>query len=426
MNKKLDKATYILSGPVEFELKSGKIFSIGKKITLGEKIFVPEGKRIPLEVIEPSEILLDKEVELPSLPTRTIPDDWDKVVDYLINEKKSSKTNVSILIFGEVDTGKTFFSTYLTNRFIENQLKVSVLDCDTGQSDIGLPGSLGLAIFKTPVLFMADTKPDLLAFVGSHSPSEHFLHYTSGFVKTVNYGIKNSDILIIDTPGWVQSDGGRALRRAEIEILQGLDTNYFIVLLQRGNELEHLIKGIPKNRVIRLTVSKKASPTSVEERKKLREFVYKKYFVNAKELELSFEKIFTDRAYLLSGQEIKQKVLENKVCWIERLSGWEGIFVVTKEDLSETEIDQIKNCLNVHRAIVTVQKNYIGIVCALLDENCDVIGFCVIKNIDFVNKKFVILTPEYSLKDKIKGIQFGSIKITFNGEENGFVEPGTV
>jgi polynucleotide 5'-hydroxyl-kinase GRC3/NOL9 len=425
MNKKLDKGVYIISGPVEFELKLGKIFSIGKKIVEGEKIFVPEGKRIPLEVTETSEILLEKDVELTFLSSRTIPDDWDKVVDYIISQKKKFNKPVSLLVFGEVDTGKTFFSTYLTNRFIEHKLSVSVLDCDTGQSDIGLPGSLGLAVFKEPILFMADTKPDSLAFLGSHSPSEHFLHYASGFVKTVNYGIKNSDILIIDTPGWVQSDGGRALRRTEIEILQGLDTNYFVVLLQRGDELEHLVKGLKEEKIVRLTVSKKASPTSVEERKKLREFIYKKYFVDAKSIELDFDKIFTDRGYLLSGEEIKEKVLDKKVVWIERLSNWEGIFVVGKQLLVE-EVETIKSKLNVRRAIVTTEDNYIGMVSALLDENCDVVGFCMIEKVDFVNKKFVILTPEYNLKDKIKGIQFGSIKIKSSGEENGFVEPGTV
>lgn len=292
MNKKVFPATYIVGGPLEIVLKSGEVYTIGKRIKEKEKIFIPEGKRIPLEVVRDAEIEFSRDVELNSLPKRTIPEDWDSVVRYIMEKKINT-----LLIFGEVDTGKTFFSTYLTNKLVENSLRVSVLDCDTGQSDIGLPGSLGVTVFKEPVLFMPDVEPDGLFFVGSHSPSEHLLHYSAGFVKMVNFGLKNSDVVIIDTPGWVQSDGGRALRRTEIEILQGLDTNYCVVLLQRANELEHLVKGILAERIIRLTVSKKASPTSVEERQKLREFIYKRYFTNSKIVDFSFGEIFTDRSY---------------------------------------------------------------------------------------------------------------------------------
>ncbi len=421
MNKKLEKSVYIISGPVEFELKQGEVISIGKKILVGEKIFVPEGKRIPLEVYTESQIELNRETKVEQITTRTIPDDWDKVVDYVVNNKINS-----LLVFGEVDTGKTFFSTYLTNRFLENKLKVSVLDCDTGQSDIGLPGSLGLAVFKEQVLFMSDTKPDALAFLGSHSPSEHFLHYASGFVKMVNYGLKNSDIVIIDTPGWVQTDGGRALRKTEIELLQGLGTNYCIILLQRERELEHLVKGLKKSQIIRLTVSKKASLTSVDERKKLREFMYTKYFKNAHTVEYDFENIFTDRGYFLSGEEVNQKVLDKKVLWIERLSNWEGLFVIARKELTSLEIEKIKKKLNVKRIITTTENNYVGMVSALLDENHEVIGFAIIEKVDFDNKKIFLRTPIYNKKECIKGIQFGSIKVTFLGQENGFVEPGTV
>lgn len=421
MNKKVFPATYIVGGPLEIVLKSGEVYTIGKRIKEKEKIFIPEGKRIPLEVVRDAEIEFSRDVELNSLPKRTIPEDWDSVVRYIMEKKINT-----LLIFGEVDTGKTFFSTYLTNKLVENSLRVSVLDCDTGQSDIGLPGSLGVTVFKEPVLFMPDVEPDGLFFVGSHSPSEHLLHYSAGFVKMVNFGLKNSDVVIIDTPGWVQSDGGRALRRTEIEILQGLDTNYCVVLLQRANELEHLVKGILAERIIRLTVSKKASPTSVEERQKLREFIYKRYFTNSKIVDFSFGEIFTDRSYFLSGFEIDVKKFGKNIVWVERLSNWEGVFVVSEKELKKAAIEKLKKQLGVGRVLVSTKQNYQGIVCALLNSSCDVIGFCMIEDIDFLNKKIYIRTPLYSSKDKIKGIQFGSIRVNSLGEESGFVVPGTV
>lgn len=420
ITKQLSNGIYIVSGPVNFVLNSGKISSIGKPLAIKEHIFIPEGKRIPLEVLENSIIELDKDIELTYLTSRTIPEDWDKVVNYVIENKIDT-----LLIFGEVDTGKTFFSTYLTNKFINNKLKVSVLDCDTGQSDIGPPGCLGLAVFDNYVLFMTEKQPQKLYFIGSHSPSEHFLHYLCGFVKLVNFAKTNSDVLIIDTPGWVQGDGGRLLRKTEIELLSSLDRNFCVILLQRGDELEHLVKGLKEQQIIRLTVSKKASPTSVDERKKLREFVYKKYFSNSKRIELEFDKIVTDRSYFLTGKKI-DKYPTTEILWAEKLSGWEGVYIVSSKVLTETEINRLKKFYNTTKIRNVSAEEFKNVVVALLDINFEVLGLGIIETIDFANQKIVVSTPITSSYKKIKIVQFGSLKVKPTAEENGFVEPGLI
>ncbi len=416
MQKDFKKGVYIISGPNKIKLLSGKVISIAKNFELGEEIFIPEGKRIPLEIEVDSNIELSDEKLISFIQTSTIPEDWDRVVNYLIYEKINA-----LIIFGEVDTGKTFFSTYLTNKLISNNLKPSVLDCDTGQSDIGPPSTLGIAIFNKPILFMTEVKPEKLYFVGSHSPSEHFLHYICGFTKLVNYGLKNSDIVIIDTPGWVLGDGGRMLRNSELEILSALETNYVVVLLQRNQEIEHLVKSIPQKKVIRLTVSKKASPTSVEERKKLREFVYKKYFSNIDTLELNFDKIFTDRVYFLTGQRLNKK---GNLLWVEKLSGFEGLYVVSENKLSDREIEKVKKLYDVKKVKNVSKDEFKNVLVALLDQEGEFICLGIIKDIDFLKQKIYILYPKkYSVRN-LKIIQFGSLKISPKIEESGFVEPG--
>lgn len=416
---KVEKGVYILSGPVSIKVVSGEVESIAKKIMIAEEVFIPEGKRIPIEVINDAEIEFDRKIKLERLPSRTIPSDWDKVVEFLISEKINA-----LIIFGEVDTGKTFFSTYLTNKLISYKIKPSVLDCDTGQSDIGPPSTLGIAVFDNPILFMTEVKPNKLYFVGSHSPSEHFLHYICGFTKLVNYGLKVSDIVIIDTPGWVLGDGGRMLRKSELEILDALETNYAVILLQRENEIEHLVKTVPKQKVIRLTVSKKASPTSADERKKLREFVYKKYFKELEIVELNFNSIVTDRVYFLTGQRIENKFKNLGVLWIELLPRFEGLYVVSKKNLSERDLEKIKNVYSVKKIRNITKDEFKNVMVALLDQNHEFICLGVVKDIDFEKQKIYILYPNvYDLK-KAKIVQFGSLKLNENIQENGFVEPG--
>ncbi len=418
MQKDLKKGVYIISGPNKIKLLSGEVVSIAKKFAVGEEVFIPEGKRIPIEAETNSKIEISDEKLVSFLPSSTIPDDWSKVVDYLISKKINA-----LIIFGEVDTGKTFFSTYLTNKLISNNIIPSVLDCDTGQSDIGPPSTLGIAVFKKPILFMTEAEPEKLYFVGSHSPSEHFLHYICGFTKLVNYGLKNSDIVIIDTPGWVLGDGGRMLRNSELEILSALGTNYAVILLQRNNEIEHLVKSIPRKRVIRLTVSKKASPTSVDERKKLREFVYKKYFSsNIDILELDFDKIFTDRVYFLTGQRVENK--KDFLLWAERLPGFEGLYLVTESKLSDKEMEKVKRLYDVKKIKNVIKDEFKNVVVALLDQDKEFICLGIIKDIDFLKQKIYILYPSKHNVKNVKIIQFGSLKLSFEIEENGFVEPG--
>lgn len=419
MQKKLPQGVYILSGPNKIKLISGEIISIAKKFIVNEEIYIPEGKRIPLEVELPSVIEIDNENLLASIQSRTIPYDWDKVVEYIILNKINA-----LIIFGEVDTGKTFFSTYLTNKLITNKIKPSVLDCDTGQSDIGPPSTLGLAIFDKPILFMTETKPEKLYFVGSHSPSEHFLHYICGFTKLVNYGLKKSDIVVIDTPGWVLGDGGRMLRNSEIEILSALETNYAVILLQRDKEIEHLVRSLPQQKVIRLTVSKKASPTSVEERKKLREFVYKKYFSKVDKIEYKFDDIFTDRVYFLTGEIVENNLNNSNVLWIEKLSGFEGLYVVSQKILSDKEIEFLRKTYNTQKIRNVVEKEFRNVIVGLLNKENDLICLGVIEKIDFKNKKISIFYPKGNNVEDVKIIQFGSLKLTPEAEENGFVEPG--
>lgn len=417
----IKKGVYLASGPLNLKFIKGEIESIGKKFIVSEKVFIPEGKRIPLEVNSESEIELDDVSKITELPSRTIPEDWDKVVKLLISEKINT-----VIIFGEVDTGKTFFSTYITNKLLSCNVKPSVLDCDTGQSDIGPPSTLGIAVFETPILFMTEVKPTKLYFVGSHSPAEHFLYYLCGFTKLLNFGLKNSDIVIVDTPGWVLGDGGRMLRKSELEILTALNTNYAVILLQRNDEIEHLVKSVPQERVIRLTVSKKASPTSTDERKKLREFVYKKYFFDLDKFELSFDKIFTDRVYFLTGKKLENKTKIKKIKWLELLPGFEGLYVVSDTPLTEKEEEILKKNYGVKKVKNATINDFRNTIVALLDSEFEVICLAIVEDIEFSKTKIRLLYPKGHNVEQTKVIQFGSLKLTSEAKECGFVEPGVL
>lgn len=401
---------YILKGPGKVGIKRGRIEAVGKSVKNGEEVLVPLGKSIPLEVKEEStlSIEIEKPGEIRRIRERTIPSSWDNLVKRIVREKART-----ILVLGEVDTGKSFFATYLANRLLEKGVMPAVLDGDPGQSDVSIPGTLGLAVLKKQVVFLTEASTSAIYFVGSHSPGLHFLPTIVGIKRLAEAGLKKANTVIINTTGWVQSDGGRALKRAKIEILYP----EIIVLLQRTDELEHLIKGYAPKKIVRINVSKKASFTSAEDRKKLREMPSTRYFKGARKIRLSLERIATDRCYFGTGKEMKIP----GTLYAERLSGFEGTLVVTKKPLPQEKLNVLSKKLGNIRNIVAGDEK--GILVGLLDEKGDTLGMGRIEEIDYKKKGVLLSTP---VKDggRIKIIQFGSLRITPEGREAGFVSPG--
>jgi len=415
MNLKLNKGDiYLFKGPCLLKINKGKFEAVGKTLESPDEVRIPKGKSIPVETLIDGELLLEfgEGGEREHLSQRTIPDSWGRLAEQL------GKQRVRIvLILGQTDTGKTFFSSYLANKLLSYGLKAGILDCDTGQSDIGPPGTIGLAVLDSPIVFPGDVEPTALYFTGSNSPAFHFMPSLVGLKRLVDRGLTLVDILIIDTPGWVHGDRARALHRSEIEML----SPDVIILLQRSDELEHLVKNYPQEKIVRLLVEKGPLSRNHEERKGLRETMYKKYFKGADYIEMDLDEIQTDRAYFKTGKEIKLEGIE--YLWAERLSGLEGILVVTEEPLSEEESIMVKREAGVYNLKNILAGNEKNLVVGLLDSMGEVLSIGIIDRIDYKSREIKIFTPVKD-KGKIRTIQFGSLRLTPEGIEAGFVEPG--
>lgn len=416
MNLNIKKGDfYLLNGPAKVFVDSGLLECIAAPVSKGEYINVPVGKKVPLLGIKASKVTIDaKDKQVTKMEHSTIPAEWDDLAEKIAEEKKKNKL-YKILVLGEVDTGKTFFSTYLANRLLSKIGKTAILDTDTGQSDIGCPGCFGMLVLKKPEVFLADLEPTHQYMLGAHSSNLHFTIALSGLVHMLNKAEKDAEVLIIDTTGWVQFDGGRAVKKAKLDIVNPDK----VVLMQRGNELEHLVKHLPAEKVVRLPVSKKASETSQMDRKALRELVSRRYFKGAKEFKIPFKQVFTDRCFLKTGTKIELQ----GALWAEKLSGFEGTLVVTDKPITDSMKKKWPKDLGFVRNFIAGNEK--GILTALLDENQDVLAIARLVAFDFASEKFVVQSTYKGDKKKIKGIQFGSLKVTKEGNEAGFIEPGS-
>lgn len=69
--------------------------------------------------------------------------EWCDVLNSLEKEK-----GIAILL-GTTDTGKSTLSKFLITHLCQMGLKIALVDADIGQSLLGLPTTIGLALFES-------------------------------------------------------------------------------------------------------------------------------------------------------------------------------------------------------------------------------------------------------------------------------------
>jgi polynucleotide 5'-hydroxyl-kinase GRC3/NOL9 len=121
----------------------------------------------------------------------------------LINDLKT----ITVILIGDVDTGKSTLSTYLVNMALAYELKPCIVDADIGQGDLAPPTAIGAAAPSKQIVDLRDVCANLFEFVGSISPAgiEHFM--TMKLRSIVERSSQLGNIIIINTDGYVRNSG---------------------------------------------------------------------------------------------------------------------------------------------------------------------------------------------------------------------------
>ena len=138
----------------------------------------------------------------------------------------------TVMVIGRSDTGKTTLARYLFHQLCRHYGQVGFLDCDVGQSTLGLPTTMTLAL-------SAISGEAFSYFTGSTSPRGHMLPTMVGARKLQEKAQEmGAEAIVVDTTGLVdRAAGGGALKHWKIELLQPSA----LMSLARGSELEHIL-----------------------------------------------------------------------------------------------------------------------------------------------------------------------------------------
>jgi len=295
----------------------------------------------------------------------TAPKEWHGLLDILEKER-----GIAIII-GATDTGKTTLANFLILNLCRRGLKVALVDADIGQSTLGPPGTIGFAVFKSDPDWEVVLSPPEIFLVGSTTPEGHFPLFLKGVKRMVekarSYG---TEVILVDTTGFVLGEAGKELKRRKIDLI----SPRFILALQKSDEMEHILDLYQENplcKILRLPLSEKVRPRSMEERRIYRTNRFQDYFKYATTHELAIDEV-----------QIEEEVLDPNgetlpLDWSLRIN---------------------------------------GLLIGLKDNNDDALALGLIRNYFEEKRLLRILTPLQDIQ-KVKTIQLSSLKIILLHEE---------
>lgn len=190
----------------------------------------------------------------------------------------------TVMIIGAPDTGKSTLARYLVQELCRTGCRAAYLDTDMGQSTLGLPTTLNLALPGAPGDDrFPPTGMRAAFFIGSVTPRGQMLPTVIGAHRLQQKALAGgAQVVVVDTNGLVDSSqGGKALKQWKIELL----APGTVVGLQRGGELEPILWPLRRDRRVRcveLAVSPRAVERSRQERIARRQARLARYLASAR------------------------------------------------------------------------------------------------------------------------------------------------
>ncbi len=168
----------------------------------------------------------------------------------------------TVMIVGASDTGKSTLARHLFQALCRRGHRTAYLDADVGQSTLGMPTTLNLALASQAG---DDCFPPQGAqaayFVGATTPRGHMLPTVVGAYRLQQRALAlGAGAIVVDTTGLVdKTQGGKALKQWKIELL----APSVVIGLQRARELEPILWPLRRDGRIR-SVEVPVSPYVVE------------------------------------------------------------------------------------------------------------------------------------------------------------------
>lgn len=175
----------------------------------------------------------------------------------------------NLLVVGPTGSGKSTLARWLVGQLDRSLERVALVDCDPGQTSVGVPGCVGLALtgpWEAPAASW---------FVGATSPARHLLPLVVGAARLARHAReRGAQAVVVDAPGMVDGALARVLHH-HLAMATGVDQ---VIAIEPptgagGEGFDELLAVLAsaERRIERLAPAAGASDRSRDERRQHRE-----------------------------------------------------------------------------------------------------------------------------------------------------------
>jgi polynucleotide 5'-hydroxyl-kinase GRC3/NOL9 len=346
------------------------------------------------------------------------------------------KAGGPVMVLGAPDTGKSSLSRYLLYRAFIAGKPAALVDLDVGQSHLGPPGALGLALYPPRLPGDDSLFPDSLWFIGQTSPVGAILEVSVGCRvladEAARQGVRH---LVVNTSGLVAGPAALLLKKAQVELLRPP----LLLGLERDGELTPLLRGLvgkeadeigpgtghrgPGAILVRLPVSSRVIRRSPEDRRRYREERFRRYFQKGRRLALPWPALVWDGQPWGLGEALAAPELAD---WSRRLGvpalygerRERRVFVLLERPLPENHRD----ALQAHpeeEAVHWISWESLQLrLAGLLDGGHRTLALGIILPGAFDPPNLALWTPlAPNLAPRVRFIKLGKMRLTPEGQE---------
>lgn len=418
MKRKVEKGrTLLVDGPASVNHISGEVEVLGAKLKKGEKVVIREGKRVPFMVKKRAtfDFTLGEDASFEEVGGSTIPSSWENA----LKEIKACRRPLTVMVMGEVDSGKTSFCTYLLNNALRMRWKTAIIDADLGQSDVGPPSTIGFSHVTKPIKDLFEIEAERAYFVGLTSPSQVINRVVHGLVELKD-SVKDTDVgfLVINTDGWVSGEEAVSYKVGLTEKV----VPDVVVGIQETDELAPILTALKATKTLAIDAPPAIKKRSREKRRVLRELAYKKYLKKAKVRSFFLNWVRVERVLMGTGtiphagrmERIKEMLGMIPVYCEETPT---TLFIVLRKSgwIDEERIRRVEDGLGKWVRVIRDGEEE-GLLVGLHDDKGAFLGVGVLVGVDYRKRVMKIYTP---VKEDVSTLCVGQMKLDKSGREIG-------
>ena len=367
-----------------------------------------------------------------------IPAAWQSAITTI----KALPDGATVLFVGTIDRGKTTLATLAARSLTLDGLRVAVVDTDIGQSEIGPPGTVGIAAVKSDwakdtATKLSDLRPAATYFVGAFAPPSVALELVVATAQAVRFAKDGkAQRILVDTTGYAIGPAARRLKVAKAQVIAPA----LIVGIGQGGEITSLLSAMSAASgatVLALEMPPEVGRKSPGFRATRRLTRLAKALDNgdgAHELALPLQNISLVGASLTGGVALPPELirwaantLRVAIVRAEQSEATLTLFVEGKMPrLSDSATAPLAAHFRVQNIRFVALAAYANVYIGLHDANGRLLTVGCFLRLDAENAEIIVSAPPSLAPERVKLVVFGRVRVQSDGTFLGDVRPGEI